>query len=106
MLTQEKKLVALSDYTPPTYGVETVHLTFDLGLKETIVQAEIHFVKKELDSKSFELKLHGRNLKLLEIILDEEPLSGDQYELTSEYLILPNVPNSFVLKTKVAISNQ
>lgn len=104
MLTQEKKLVALSDYTPPTYGVETVHLTFDLGLKETIVQAEIHFVKKELDSKSCELKLHGRNLKLLEIILDEEPLSGDQYELTSEYLILPNVPNSFVLKTKVAIS--
>lgn len=104
MIANEKKPVILADYTAPTHFISDVHFTFELDLKETIVHAKIHFFSNPSNRNSEKLVLNGRNLKLLELILDEKELAPSEYTIEGDFLKIHQVPDAFVLKTKVAIS--
>ncbi len=100
----EKKPVQLVDYEPPCYLISDVHFTFELDLKETIVHAHIHFERNLVHPKKSPLKLDGKNLKLLEVVLDEKVLNPKEYQVTQDHLIIFDVPDAFVLKTTCIIS--
>ncbi|HEY7884652.1 MAG TPA: aminopeptidase N, partial [Cellvibrionaceae bacterium] len=48
-------------------------------------------------------RLHGENLQLLSIAIDERALKPDEYTVDEGFLTLPNPPEEFVLYTEVLI---
>ncbi|MBF0214639.1 MAG: aminopeptidase N, partial [Magnetococcales bacterium] len=104
MSDKPKQITRLADYTPPVHLVETVHLEFDLHDHETLVRARIALRRNpEAVSDDSALRLDGRELELLSIRLDGTPLTPDRYQLDAEHLILPQVPDAFVLETETRI---
>ena len=81
-MKQKRELVRLLDYKPSAFLAESVHLTFQLAPKCTIVHAKIRLLRKKpnvalvLNGKDLELvnaKINGKNLnqKLLKITPNE-----------------------------------
>ena len=91
--------IYLSDYTPPAFLVDDVHLTFRLSAKKTRVISKISF-RPNLSSQSREFFLHGENLRLVAARVDGEkvtPAIGKD-GLTCE---VPDAP--FIWETEVEI---
>ena len=93
--------VRLQDYRPPAFRVETVELAFDLQPSATRVRARLSMVRQ--GEGEAPLALEGVRLKLLSASLDGRALSSAQYRLDAETLIIPDVPDVFVLETEVEI---
>ncbi len=93
--------IFLKDYTPPVFLIRTVDLCFQIFEKATVVHSKIHFYRniKEGDS----LFLDGECLKLLEIKIDGEKLSSDQYEQTDDGLVLKSLVDDFIFECSVEI---
>ena len=91
--------IYLSDYTPPAFLVEDVHLTFRLNPEKTRVISKIRF-KPNPSSKSRDFFLHGEDLRLISAQIDGQTVDP---ELTGEGLTcaVPNEP--FVWETEVEI---
>jgi aminopeptidase N len=104
MTVIEKKPIQLSAYNPPEFFISTVHLTFELDVKETVVHSKIHFEKNPIYSKKCSLKLNGRNLKLIELLIDDRKLHQDEYAISDSILEIFSVPDAFVLQTSCLIS--
>jgi aminopeptidase N len=98
--TSEQKPVRLVDYQVPDYLVSTVHLTFELHEKETLVASKIHFQRNIKSSNQAKLVLNGVSLKLIEVVLDEKVLTEADYQLDATTLTISNVPDAFILKIK------
>lgn len=92
--------VYLSDYTPPAYLVDSVHLTFKLSPTATRVISRIAF-RPNPDAVSKDFFLHGVELKLISAAIDGKAISPD---VVPEGLRCA-VPNTaFVFETEVEIS--
>ena len=92
--------IHLSDYTPPAYLVEDVHLTFKLKATSTRVLSRITF-RPNPAAESKDFFLHGVNLKLLSASIDGQLISP---ELSADGLRCP-VPNApFVFEAEVEVS--
>ncbi len=92
-----------TDYAPPRYWIDRVELEFDLDPSHTIVTSTIH-LRRNNDQPPGPLELDGQQLQLLSLAVDGRELSEDQYALTPEKLIIDEVPDQFVLCTRVAIN--
>lgn len=93
------KATFLRDYAPPGYWADTVDLTFELGETATTVTSVQKLVRNKKNSEDQPpLVLFGKNLKLIEIQLDEVILKPTAYKLDAEKLVIPNVPDKFQLK--------
>jgi aminopeptidase N len=94
--------IYLSDYTPPAYLVEEVHLTFRLNPEKTRVISRIRFTPNPA-SKSRDFFLHGENLRLISARVDGQVVEPD---VTAEGLTcaVPNAP--FVWEAEVEIDPQ
>ncbi|MBF0428173.1 MAG: aminopeptidase N [Magnetococcales bacterium] len=102
-----RQITRLADYTPPVYLVDAIHLEFQLHDAETRVHARL-VMRRNPETRSTEttLRLDGRELELLDIHLNGQPLSQDRFTLTGEHLLVPDVPPSFTLETTTRIRPQ
>ncbi len=98
------KAIYLKDYQPPTFLISQVHLRFELFPDKTIVHSELQITANQQASgdKSL-LELHGEQLTLKKVVLNEKELSIDEYSVGAESLSIPNVPAQFMLQTVVEI---
>jgi len=98
--TPPRQEVRLADYTPPAFLVEAVSLEFDLDPAATKVRAKLTVHRKAPGP----LVLNGRKLKLLSLSVDGEPLGPNRYTFDDNSLTITDVPDDFVLETKVEIA--
>ena len=102
MRTDTHQPIKLSDYRPPAYLVETIHLDFDLQPKTTRVRATLAIRRNGEAAEP--LTLDGIGLKLISAAVDGQPLAPGAYEVTAEHLVVRDVPAAFTLETEVEIN--
>ncbi|MFZ8898338.1 MAG: aminopeptidase N [Alphaproteobacteria bacterium] len=107
MRTETPVEIRREDYTPPSYGISSVNLEFDLTPTGTEVIAKLRFQPWKNESVGQQLRLVGEDLNLLEIAVDDDQLPESDYVIDSEGLTLLSPPiHDFTLSTRVAISPQ
>ncbi len=107
MRTETPVEIRREDYTPPSYGISSVNLEFDLTPTGTEVIAKLRFQPWKNESVGQKLRLDGEDLNLLEIAVDDDQLPESDYIVDSEGLTLLSPPtHDFTLSTRVAISPQ
>lgn len=98
------KAIYLKDYQAPEYFIHTVALRFELFADKTLVHAVLDIeASKQYKSNSGTLELHGEQLKLLHLKLDNRELTSDEYFIDAEGLQIEDVPNKFQLSSTVEI---
>ncbi len=99
MQNQPPKITYLKDYTPPDYLIEHVDLHFDLHEDTTEVNAKMQIRRNPQKPPNVHpsLVLNGQQLELVAIMLNDQPLQAQRYQLTDEYLTLFDPPEQFQL---------
>ncbi len=105
MSNDTPKTVYLRDYKPPDFHIDQVELHFDLGEEFTLVRSLL-FMRRNSDAESGALRLHGEQLELVSLKLDEEVLGCDAYAQDDEGLTIFELPEQFVLESTVRIFPQ
>jgi len=104
----EAPTIRLVDYTQPAFWVDHVDLTFKLDPKATRVSSKIKFRgNPDLVDGPHDLRLDGRNLKLISAAIDGQDLTKDAILQDAEGLTIPSdlVPQSgFVWEAEVEIN--
>jgi aminopeptidase N len=99
------RTVYLKEYSVPPYLVKTVDLHFDLREQGALVSTVLEIYRNpDDDSLQPDLQLNGVDLELLELSLDGSPLGEQDYELDSDGLRIPGLPEAFILQSVVKIS--
>jgi aminopeptidase N len=101
MRTDLPQPIKLTDYRPPAYLIEEVHLDFDLAPNTTRVKARLN-VKRNGDHAE-PLVLNGERMKAISVAIDGTPLDAKAYVIDDEYLTIAEVPAAFTLETEVEI---
>ncbi|MFK2905967.1 aminopeptidase N [Dyella ginsengisoli] len=89
--------IRLRDYAPPAWRVESIELSFELGIDTTEVTARLHL----RGDASRPLRLDGEGLELLAIALDEQPLDAGAWRYADGVLEVDGVSDGSVLTTRV-----
>ena len=104
----EAPTIRLVDYTQPAFWVDHVDLTFKLDPKATRVSSKIKFRgNPDLVDGPHDLRLDGRNLKLISAAIDGQDLTKDAILQDAEGLTIPSdlVPQSgFIWEAEVEIN--
>ena len=95
--------IYLQDYLPPPFLINTVDLRVDLGDDGTVVEATLAMRRNPAVASSTTLVLHGEELELLEIVLNDAPLTPELYRVAPDGLQVYKVPAQFTLRTRVRI---
>jgi aminopeptidase N len=96
----QPKTIYLKDYQVPSYLIKTTDLRFDIYDGETLVSAMLHFYRNPAAvTPATQITLHGADLELVSIALDEKTLNDDDYEFGDESLTIFNTPAEFKLIT-------
>ncbi|MBL6817153.1 MAG: aminopeptidase N, partial [Pseudomonadales bacterium] len=110
MKNAQARTVYLKDYQPPAFTIQTTQLRFDLFEDYAIVESTLEMQNL---SGSDLLVLHGNNMQLEELRLDEVSLEPTQYLLDDEQLSIPALgdilgrsPESFTLYCRTRIEPQ
>ena len=103
---EKPKTIYLKDYKKPDYKIESIELNFRIFSAERVeVRSTIFISRSEVNQNGkAPLVLNGTHLKLIEVRLNDEPLTEKDYQLTDKELTLLNVPTSFELGTTVEIN--
>lgn len=96
--------IFLKDYQAPDFAILSTELEFDLYEDHTIVRSNLRF--KRTNSKNTPLRLHGQDIELIDVQLDEQPLDSSNYVITEESLEISSVPDEFVLSCTTKIKPQ
>ncbi len=94
--------IYLKDYTQPAYWIDTVNLHFEIG-DETRVVAEMEFRKNTSVEGHHVLELHGEQLRLGAILLNDHALANGQFSVDEGRLLIPDVPDQFTLQIETFI---
>ena len=89
------------DYQAPAFAIDSLQLHFTLSREATRVNA-IMQVRRLKDGQP--LRLDGQQLKLLEIKINGEALTVNQYQLSEDALTLTDVPDDFELYIETEIA--
>lgn len=97
----------LHDYQVPSHLIEELNLHFDLNENDAIVRSTL-ILRRNPDSDNLRntLVLHGEELILRSLKLDNQPLDTTQYELTDHTLVIHHVPETFTLEIVTQIFPQ
>eukprot|EP01126_Amoeba_proteus_P004356 TRINITY_DN11455_c0_g2_i3.p1 TRINITY_DN11455_c0_g2~~TRINITY_DN11455_c0_g2_i3.p1 ORF type:complete len:968 (-),score=215.84 TRINITY_DN11455_c0_g2_i3:228-3131(-) len=101
-----RKPTLLSEYKPPAYLVSKIELTFNLESESrVVVHSKLQITRNSLvGSSSKSLFLDGKRLTLKSLSLDGNLLcEGRDYEVTSEGLLVHEVPTSFTVQIETEI---
>src|SRR5580704_6465742 len=101
MRTDTPQPIQLSDYTPPDFLVDEVHLDFDLAPSRTRVKARLAVTRNGEHQRP--LKFNGERLKLISAAIAGRALKATEYEVDEEFLTIPGAPAAFSLQTEVEI---
>ncbi|VAX08959.1 Membrane alanine aminopeptidase N [hydrothermal vent metagenome] len=101
------KTIFLTDYQPPEFLIDQVDLHFELGEEVTLVRTRLGMRRNpDAATEAKDLRLHGEQLELVSIKLDDVALSNETYIMDAEGLTLKQVPDSFTLETTARIQPQ
>jgi aminopeptidase N len=92
--------IHLKDYAPPAYLVDSIALDVDIARPWATVRANIA-VRRNPRGGGGPLVLDGEHVELLSIALDGKRLDASRYSLGEGRLVVPEVPDAFVLETAV-----
>lgn len=93
MRTDSIPTVFRQDYTPYPYHLPEVSLDFDLDSVSTRVHARLRF--EPASATGSPLVLHGEDLELVSVAINQKRLAADEYTLSAETLTLtPPVGNA------------
>ena len=98
--TLDKQTIKLSDYTPPSYLIDTVELTFKLHPTAARVQSKIAF-RPNPDATDRTFYLHGEQLKLISATIDG---ADAQAKVTDLGLTAQAPDKAFIWEAEVEIS--
>ena len=101
MRTDTPQPIRLTDYRPPAFLIDEVHLTFLLEPNTTRVKARLQ-VRRNGDHAE-PLKFNGERLKAISVAVDGRVLAEGERGIDDEFLTVPGVPDAFVLETEVEI---
>lgn len=106
-ITSTDTVTRLADYRVPDFLIEKTHLTFELHEGYTDVSSQLSIVRNPEVPKTGELAqnlvLHGEQLELRSLAVDDQVLNPSDYQLTTHNLTVRNVPDQFVLHCTVRI---
>lgn len=96
--------IYLKDYTPPAFDVQSVDLNIDIHDEKTYVDATLVVQRKHAG----DLVLFGRQLQLVEVMLNGELLNDDDYQLDEESLTIvgEKIDDGATICTRVVIYPQ
>ncbi len=94
----------LKNYKVPDYLIKTVDMVFELDAKQTRVTSSLQVKRNKGVAEAAPFILNGQSLELLSISINDQLLTSSDYELTDEYLLIPNLPEFFVITTEVTHS--
>ncbi|MDR3353081.1 MAG: aminopeptidase N [Zoogloeaceae bacterium] len=104
MKTDTPQTTFLKDYAPSVYRIETVALDVSFQREEAqtlvFVKAHLECVRAEDAPDNTQLKLDGEELETLEVRVNGKP---HPYSIAGNRLILSNLPERFVLETRVRL---
>ena len=101
MRTETPQPIQLSDYRPPAFLVDEVHLTFLLEPNTTRVKARLA-VRRNGEHRD-PLVFNGERLKPISVAVDGKALGQAEHTIDGEALTIPNLPDAFTLETEVEI---
>ncbi len=83
----------LHDYQPPAFLIETTELDFDLYESHALVESRLRLRRNPAftGAESDELVLHGRELALEGLWLNDRELTSDDYRIEAESLRIPGL---------------
>ncbi|WP_313089440.1 aminopeptidase N [Pseudomonas sp.] len=105
MRTEQPKVIHLKDYQVPDYLIDETHLTFELYEDRTQVHAQLVMRRnpERPAGKLPPLELHGQQLELLSIALNDRELGLGDYQISEDCLMLQPDSDAFVIDTSVVI---
>lgn len=104
MVKSKVQQIYLKDYSPPPFLVESIDLEFDLKPNKTRITATSKIKRNDAAQNSEnQLILNGEKLELVEIELNNKPLSPSDLSLSESTLTIEDVPNKFTLKVTTEI---
>jgi len=99
------KTIYLKDYKAPAFELERVKLTFRLFEDGATVLSSLNF-KRCASTNAEPLYLHGEDLELRSIKVNNQQLSSDEYQVDHEGLTIKDVPGEFTLECETWIKPQ
>ncbi|OGT53272.1 MAG: aminopeptidase N [Gammaproteobacteria bacterium RIFCSPHIGHO2_12_FULL_42_13] len=97
----------LNEYTAPDYTVNKIDLHFELKEPFTIVKSHMDIARRiDTNAATQHLFLSGEDLNLDSITLDQQLLDKSQYTLTTQGLLIHQVPDHFELTIQTRINPQ
>lgn len=93
--------IRLADYRAPAWRVDSVELSFDLGIDATELSARLHLRRDP--AQDAPLRLDGEALELLSIALDGSALDGAAWRYDGHVLELDGARDGSVLETRVRL---
>jgi len=91
--------INLKDYTPPSFLVDKIDLTFELEETRTRVSSRLvlHRNPSHPDPRA-PLTLHGRELQLESVRLDGDLLDDSRYAIDGEEMTIGSVPDNAIIE--------
>ncbi len=102
MRTDNAAAIHRQDYAPPAYLVDTIDIGFDLDPSDTRVAAR-SVLRRNPDSRSTELVLHGEEVELVALRMNGKTLTQRQYRREPGRLVIPNAPAKVTLEIETLI---
>jgi len=97
--------IQLVDYRPPEFLVDEIALTFKLAENKTIVHARYQCRKNpDLSGDNRTLQLHGEQIKLMDLSIDDEPVGDERLSVDEKSLSVFAVPDKFVIDITTRIN--
>lgn len=104
MSANQPQAIYLKDYRVPDYLIPRTHLEVDIGDGATRVTSRLCLERNPAAAGTLDtLRLHGVDLHLLSIAIDDKPLEENAYEVDDKGLTLLNPPEAFTLTTCVEV---
>ncbi len=98
MENTEPKTVLLKDYRPSDYLIDETRLRFELEEEGVQVSSLLRARRNPVGSGAQQWRLDGVDLELLNVALNGEPLSPNQYRQEDDHLLLFDLPEFFDLE--------
>src|ERR1700684_1102610 len=102
MRTDVPQPIRLSDYRPPAYLIDEVHL--DFALEPTATRVKARLLVRRNGEHPGPLVLDGVRLNPISVAIDGRPLSAADYLISDEHLTIADAPEAFSLETEVEIA--
>lgn len=98
--------IYLKDYRAPAFLINRTELHFELGEDATIVTSRLHLLRSPEVGGEPPLVLHGQDLELLQVSVDNSVLPESAYRQTEDSLEIHTLPEQCVLSCKTRIRPQ